>query len=324
MMKKNIPVLLLVLCAVFIPLGFMKSNYFIQLFQQVLIYIVAIMGLNIVMGQAGLTNLGTIGIIGVGAYGAAMLARALDSSTLLCLLLAVVLGLVLGLMLGFPSLRVKGTYLTITTLGFSQIVYLLLNNWVDFTGGPMGVRGYPYLCLLGFKLESAISYYYFLLVITILCVAFCIRLSKSKFGRSFRALRDNDEALESLGINIATIKVLAFTLAAIFGCLSGALYAFMSRYVSPNAFAMEHYARYTQMIIIGGMGNIYGSIVGAIFVTIVPELMRDLTTQYQLIFNIITFVFIMTYPDGLLALGKEIIRKIAGALGGAKNGNIEA
>ena len=213
-----IPVLLMVPLAV-------HSTYIMLLLDQVLIYIVCVLGLNYITGLTGQNNLGMGAIFGLGAYTSALLTVRLQVSAFVGLLGAIAMGFVIGQVLGRPSLRVKGIYLAFTTISFGEIVRLLLTNMQGLTYGTLGVSNIPAYNFFGIVLDTEHKLYYLFLAVVILSIIICNRIVHSRWGREFRAIRDNDESIPSLGINITRVKIIAFTLCAVFGCIAGALYA---------------------------------------------------------------------------------------------------
>jgi len=311
-MKKFLTPLILLAAAVALPLLF-TSNYYVQLFSQTLINIIAVLGLNIVMGLAGLTNLGTIAIVAIGAYAAGILSTAMGTTGILGLLLALLCGLVVGFMLGYPSLRVSGVFLSLTTMSFAQIVYLLANSMTEVTGGAMGIRDIPRPSFFGLQLTGERQLYYLILAITLLVVIFSMRLIRSKWGRAFIALKDNPEAVESVGLSVTSLKLTAFIIATLMGSLSGVLYAWMIRYLSPTAFLTDMSTKYTVILLLGGVGSTAGVIVGSLIVTLLPEALRFMGDYYQLAFYSVALVLLLTQPLGLTHLFGQIRERAARA-----------
>ena len=268
---------------------------------------IVVMGLNYITGMTGQMNMGTGGIYALGAYGMALLTTKTGASPWLGLLLAVVLGLIIGRGLGYPSLRISGIYLALTTIAFAEVVRLLLTNWVNFTGGAIGVQGIPKFSIFGFTLDTDDKYYYLLLVITVILAVIAKRIISSKWGRVFQSIKDNPDAAEACGVNIAQIKILAFTLAAIYGCIGGALYSCLMGYISSNTFNQDLSINYLIMMMLGGIGSVAGNILGAGLVTILPEMLRVLENYYWLIFSIIMLVFAVFMPYGLVSVPRKVM-----------------
>lgn len=311
-MRFLLPLAALVI-AIILPILY-TDNYYIQLFSQSLINIIAVIGLNIVMGMAGQSNLGTIGLMAIGAYVASLLASATGSTNLLAVLAVLVVAIILGLMLGYPSLRVNGIYLSLTTMSFAQIVFTLANNMTWLTGGAMGVYGYDLPNLFGWQVTSQTQMYYVVLVVTALFLIMSSRMAKSKYGRAMKAVRDNTEAVESIGLSITKLKLMAFLIATILGCIAGLFYAWVMQYVAPTTFTTDNGVRYVVAMMLGGIGSTAGAAIGAILVTCLPELLRFLGNYYQLVFYGLSLVLLLVCPRGLshlFTLLKEKVVKLA-------------
>lgn len=290
--------------AVLMPL-FISNNYHLNLMIQVLINIIIVVGLNFITGLTGQMNLGTAGIFSMGAYTSSLLATRLGLNPWIGLLAAVGMGFLIGMGLGYPSLRVSGVYLALTTIGFSEIVRILMTNLTSLTGGALGVTGIPAFAILGHKFQTNKEIYYLYLVITVILIFNAYRVVNSKWGRAFLAVKDNPEAVEAGGVNIASIKILAFTLAAIYATVAGSLYAHYIGFINPSAYNLEYSINYVVMLVIGGIGSVPGNVLGAILVTLVPELLRFMENYYWLVFSIITLLFVIFLPNGIVSLFKK-------------------
>lgn len=314
---------LVILCLLTLP-QLITNSYVQILINQTLINLIVVMGLNFITGLTGQMNMGTGGIYALGAYGMALLTTRTGVSAWFGLLLAILLGFLIGRGLGYPSLRVSGVYLSLTTIGFGEIVRLLLMNMTEFTGGALGVKGIPKFSIFGYQLDSDRKYYYLLLVFAVMLWITAKRIVASKWGRVFKSIKDNPDAAEACGVNIAQIKILAFTLAAIFGCIGGALYACLMGYISPSTFNQDLSINYLVMMMVGGIGSVTGNIVGAAVVTMLPELLRFMEGYYWLIFSIITLIFAIFLPYGLTSIypkAMHYIKKHREQKGGIEHGN---
>ncbi len=298
---KRIGITLFILILCIFPLVDTNSYHHIIL-NQTLVNVVVVLGLNFITGLTGQMNLGTAGIMAFGAYSSALVSTKLGFPVLVGLLVAIVIGYLLGRVLGFPSLRLKGVYLSLTTIGFSEITRLIITNWTTLTGGTMGLQNIPSISLFGYVLDSSTKVYYFYLFIVIVLCFTASRIIKSKWGRVFKAIRDNIDAVEASGIDVAKTKILAFTLATILGCLGGAMYAHMMNYVNPTTFTQDLSANFLAMMMLGGIGTVPGNIIGSSMVTILPELLRFLENYYWLIFSIIALLFAIFLPNGIVSL----------------------
>lgn len=284
------------------------DSYNRGVFTIILINSITVLGLNFITGLTGQMNLGTAGIMAIGAYTSALLSVKAGVSPWLTLIVSMVMGLAIGLGLGYPSLRVQGVYLALTTIGFSEVVRMLLSNF-QWTNGIRGVNGIPNLNLPGLDGGDPLIRYYIYLALVVIAVTIAFRITNSKYGRLFKAIRDNYEAVQACGVNIAIPKIMAFTLAAVYGCIAGSLYALHMGFISPSVYTFDYSTTFVVMMILGGIGSVPGCVLGAIICTILPEKLRFLGNWYWIVFSIIILLMILFRPYGLISL-----------LGGKKNG----
>ncbi|MEY8355837.1 branched-chain amino acid ABC transporter permease [Lachnospiraceae bacterium 54-53] len=299
---------------------FISNNYHLNLMIQVLINIIIVVGLNFITGLTGQMNLGTAGIFSMGAYTSSLLATRLGINPWICLIAAIGMGFLIGMGLGYPSLRVSGVYLALTTIGFSEIVRILMTNLTGLTGGALGVTGIPPFSIFGHKFQTNKEIYYLYLVIAVILIFNAYRIVNSKWGRAFLAVKDNPEAVEAGGISIASIKILAFTLAAVYATVAGSLYAHYVGFINPSAYNLEYSINYVVMLVIGGIGSVPGNVLGAILVTLVPEFLRFMENYYWLVFSVITLLFVIFMPNGIVSLFRIGKRHVRAAKGGQTNG----
>lgn len=323
--KKLLPALglvFLVAAAAALP-QVLTGKYQTNLMNQCLINIIVVVGLNYITGLTGQMNLGTAGIFSLGAYTSSLLVTKLNFSPWLGLASAIIMGCLIGICLGYPSLRLKGVYLSLTTIGFSEVVRIFITNLDDLTGGAVGVTKIPPFTLFGREFKDNVSVYYLYLVLAAILVLTAWRLANSKWGRALKAIKDNPEAVESSGVNIASFKIMAFTLAAVYGCIGGALYAHFVRYINPATYTMDFSINYVIMLIIGGLGTVPGAVLGAVLVTITPELLRFLQNYYWFIYSIITLLFVVFLPHGMMGVFSNLKGMFTGraAKGGVQDGN---
>ena len=206
-----------------------KNNYYITLLNQLTINMIVVFGLNFVTGLTGQKNLGTAGINAKGAY----------ISAWLTMLIAICAGFLIGRGLGYPSLKLRGPYLSLTTLAFTEIVRIFATNLTELTGGTQGLKSIPRFSIGPIALDTNVKYFYFVLVVAIIMCLISVRIVYSKWGREFRAVRDNVDAIESLGLDVKKIKIRAFTLAAMYGAFAGALYAHFNQYITSLTFTTD-------------------------------------------------------------------------------------
>jgi branched-chain amino acid transport system permease protein len=263
-----------------------------------LLYVMLSLGLNIVVGFAGLLDLGYIAFYAVGAYVWALLASphfGLHLPFWMVLPAGVLLAAIFGALLGAPTLKLRGDYLAIVTLGFGEIVRIFMNNLdapINITNGPQGINrvdsfsvaGFAFgrsQELFGFRVTGPEKYYYLLLLFTIVIVVMCARLQNSRIGRAWEAVREDEVAAKAMGINTRNIKLLAFSMGASFGGVAGAMFASMQGFVSPESFSLTESILVLCMVVLGGMGNIPGVILGAVLLSVFPELLRAIVVPLQ-------------------------------------------
>ena len=265
-------------------------------------YIVMAVSLNLVVGLLGELSLGHAGFMSVGLFTGCLLSIQLAQSVPigvrmpLSMLLGGVAAAVVGLLVGLPALRLKGDYLAIVTLGFGEIIRIFLNNLnapVNITNGPQGINMIrpvevagvslgKSLTVMGVTVNSVYLYYYLFLILTILTVVVCSRLQHSRIGRAWVALREDDIAASAMGLNIRNIKLLAFALGATFGGVAGGLFSSFQGFVSPESFGLLESIMVLSMVVLGGMGHIPGVILGAVLLTVTPEILRDVIGPVQM------------------------------------------
>jgi len=288
-----------------------------------LIYVILGLGLNIVVGFAGLLDLGYVGFYAVGGYTYALLNQYFGFTFWECLPIAAGMSALFGFVLGFPVLRLRGDYLAIVTLGFGEIIRLLLNNLTSLTGGPDGVSGIPKPTVFGIEMARSASVegtrtfhemigldytgqhmVIFLYLLALLLVGFTLfvtsRLIRMPMGRAWEALRDDEIACRSLGLNPTRIKLSAFTLGASFAGLGGAFFAARQGLVNPESFTFIESALILAVVVLGGMGSQLGVILAAILLTVLPEVARDFAEYRMLIFGLVMVLMMMWRPQGLL------------------------
>ncbi len=277
----------------------------------VLVYICLGLGLNIVIGLAGMLDLGYIAFYGVGAYTYALLSIHFGIPFWLALPVAAMIACVAGCIIGYPTLRMRGDYLAIVTLGFGEIVRIILNNWMSLTNGPNGILGIkpPSLYLpdfsngFGFEilyLKKLHYLYYVILLLCIFTVAAVHRLNFSRIGRAWEAIREDETAAELMGVNTFMLKLLAYAMGAVFGGLAGAFFAARMRFVSPESFTFIESAMVLSMVVLGGMASIPGIILGAMALIVLPELFREFELYRMLAFGAAMTIMMLFRPAGLI------------------------
>ena len=285
------------------------KNYGVYLLSYWLVFVIAIMGLNLTVGYAGQKSLGHAAFFGIGAYTVAILMKA-GISWWLGLPAAALLCFFVGLVLGFPALRVQTIYLAFATLGFNTAIWLVMRNEEWLTGGTFGINGIPRPELLGLSLKSNLAYYYFVLAFAVAMMLLLLGLLRSPWGKAFTALRDNPIRAESLGVDIRSYTLLSFAIGATYAGVAGALFASLVDYIEPAPFAVGASIMMYLMVVVGGSGYFLGPLVGAAVGVVVPDWIRDavpaLANWYLPIFGLAVVLMMVWLPDGLMSLPDRI------------------
>ena len=275
------------------------------------IYSILALSLNLIIGFTGLPAFGHAAFSCVGAYVSALLALNFGISPWIGLLIGAVFASLLGLLIGYPSIRLKGDYLALTTLGFGVIVYSIAKNWVSLTRGPMGLPGIPSFSLLGFSLEPIWAYLILVLFFLLITIIVIQRIVHSPFGRILRSIREDELASEALGKNTTKYKLLVFVIGAFFAGIAGSLYAHYITFIDPSSFTVMESLTILLMVIFGGMGNITGSVIGATILVVFLELLRFLglpssvaAPLRQMIYGLLLVILMLKRPQGLMGTYK--------------------
>ncbi|HDN9007784.1 MULTISPECIES: high-affinity branched-chain amino acid ABC transporter permease LivM [Aeromonas] len=319
----NLTAVLVLLFAVSWP--FMASRGAIDLATLTLIYIMLGLGLNVVVGLAGLLDLGYVGFYAVGAYSYALLNTYFGLSFWECLPIAGLMAATFGFLLGFPVLRLRGDYLAIVTLGFGEIIRILLNNMTTLTGGPNGISGIPKPTLGGLEFNRTVKdggfdtfhnffgitynanhkviFLYLMALVLVVVTLFVInRLLRMPLGRAWEALREDEIACKSLGLNPTIIKLTAFTIGATFAGFAGSFFASRQGFISPESFVFIESAIVLAIVVLGGMGSQIGVVLAAIVMTVLPELAREFNEYRMLMFGLLMVFMMIWRPQGLLPM----------------------
>lgn len=284
-----------------VPLILSGNAYILRTCTMVLVYTMLALSLNIILGYAGQFSMGHAAFYGLGAYATALVSTNFGWNFLVCMLISIAVAGFFGLILGIPTLRLKGDYLAIVTIGFAEIIRLILVNWIPVTKGPAGITGIKAPSLFGISLKSGAFYYYYALLLVVLIIVISIRISKSRLGRGLKAVRDDETAAEAMGINPTMIKVFAFTLGSALAGMAGSFYAQYIRYVNPDNFNYSESVSILCMVVLGGMGSIPGVCVGACILAILPEALRDIATYRYVIYGILLIMMMIIRPQGMIS-----------------------
>lgn len=279
------------------------------------IYFIVAMGLTVLLGYAGQISMSQAAFFGIGAYASGLLSSKWGMNFWITGPLGVIIAGLVGYVIGLTSVRLRHGYLAMATIAFQIIFNVLIFEWVELTGGPAGLGGIPVPSIGGFKIDTEFKYFYFVWIIALGVFLFSRNLVSQRIGRVLVGLRENEMGANSIGINVARYKLKVFTLSAIYAGISGVLFAHYSRFISPPSFSFHFSFTFLVMVIIGGLGNIWGAFWGSVFITLLPELLRFLSSfplfpsslrnaltnyTYNLIFyGLLVYLFIVFLPKGI-------------------------
>ena len=293
--------LLFVIVGLFVIYPFLVSNYYIDVVFFFGIYALLGLSLNIVLGEVGLFDLGHAGFYAIGAYTTAILNTKLGIPILLLLPVSAIAAGLFAYIVCSPIIHLRGDYLCIVTIGMGEIVRLaLINNPFDLTGGPNGVYGIDFPSFGGpFVVDSSIEYYFLIWVIVVLSIIGLIRLQRSRIGRAWNCIREDEVAAGSSGIDVRYYKLLAFVIGAALAGVAGNIYASKLMAVSPESFSFWESCMLFCIVLIGGMGSIPGILIGAAFISLFPEIFRPFAMYRMLIFGLVMILMMMFRPGGV-------------------------
>lgn len=301
MKKENLLYCLLAVLALIVPFV-IQNNYYLHVINLAGIYTLITLGLNLLSGYTGQVSMGQAGFFAIGTYTSALLALNFDMPFLVTLPIAFIVAGIFGLIIAIPAMRLSGAYLVLATVGFGEIVRLVILNWTPVTKGAAGLTGIPMVKLFGFKILSEQSFYYFILCFVVLGIYIAYKLAHSKIGRTFSAIREDELAAQAMGVPVNKYKISAFVISAIYAGVAGAIYGVFSGVASPDNFTFDDSVAFLCMSVIGGNRSITGAIIGAFVLTIMSEALRALQ-MYRLIFYGAILIFTVIYmPQGLVGL----------------------
>ena len=313
-----------------LPIVFSDNRYVVDTATTVLIYVMLGWGLNVVVGLAGLLDLGYVAFYAVGAYSYALLSTQFGWSFWEALPVSGAMAATFGILLGYPILRLRGDYLAIVTLGFGEIIRIILVNWTEFSNGPNGISSIPRPSFFGleftrsapegsqtfsgfFGLEFSpmhrlIFLYYLILVLALLTHAFVSRLRKLPVGRAWEALREDEIACQAMGMNTTNIKLSAFAIGAMLGGFAGVFFAARQGFISPESFTFTESAIILAIVVLGGMGSQMGVVLAATLLVLIPEFGRNFAEYRMLLFGLAMVLIMVWRPGGLLAHREPTVR----------------
>ncbi|MDR0417619.1 MAG: branched-chain amino acid ABC transporter permease [Propionibacteriaceae bacterium] len=289
---------------------FNNSAYLMTILASAMIYVMMAMGLNVVVGHAGLLDLGYIAFYAVGAYTSGILTTRLGLSQVQALPFVVLVCLLAGVIIGGPTLRLRSDYLAIVTLGFGEIIRITANN-LSITGGPSGIYAIPGWEFFGWRLRDGFTvaglrfdgmttfYYFTAAVVIVFGVLGVSQIGRGKMGRAWKAVRDDEDAAEAMGINTYKAKITAYMIGAVWAGLAGQLMATQNAAISPNSFQFLNSALILMAVVLGGMGSMPGVVIGALFISLAPEFLRQWAEWRFLIFGLLLILVMLFRPQGV-------------------------
>jgi len=298
-----------------IGLAFVVENqYWLQVMVNAEVMIIAAVGLYVTFGLSGQVSLGQAAFYAIGGYTTGLLVTKLEWDMGPAILAGVAAGVLVGIGLGIPTLRLKGHYLALATLGFGQVVAMILVNWKSLTQGATGVRGIAAPLFGSFELVSVRDWAIFVGILAVGAIFVVQRIRNSSFGRAMQAVRDSDVAAAAMGVSLSHVKVLAFTIGAGFAALAGSLNAGVVTYISPGTYTLILSVAMLSMVVVGGSSSHWGAVIGAIVIVFLPEVLRSVERYYLLFYGILLLVIVAYLPGGLWNLFKTVPKAISSFL----------
>ncbi len=285
-----------------------NNPYNLGLSNLIAIYAMVVLGLNLFIGYAGQISLGHAAFFAIGAYGSAIGTATMGGPAWPVMIGVALIAAAIALAVGVPALKLSGHYLAMATLGFNIVVYTILVQWDAVTGGPSGFAGVPYLSIGSIVFDNEIHFHYLVWTFAIVALLVCLNLVRSGVGRGLAALAEDETAASALGVNIRSAKVKVFVLSAVLASLAGSLFAHCYAFVSPDSFNIFVSVDFVIMVVVGGMGSIWGTLFGTAFITLLPEWIEALDTYKDIIHGLILVVILLFLPQGLVAGVVDAVR----------------
>jgi branched-chain amino acid transport system permease protein len=289
---------------------FLPTDFYLRVVALVFINALAVLGLNVLMGFAGQVSLGHAGFFGIGAYAVALGPTYLGLPSWASLIGGTVLSALIAFVVGRPILRLRGYYLAIATLGMGVLIAMVVSNESDLTGGPNGME-VPHLVIFGKRLTGPFAWYWIAGVSLVIGVWLAVNLIESPTGRALRAIHDSEIAARVLGVRVARYKLLAFVLSAAYASIAGSYFALFDGFVTPNAAGFLRSIEFVVMAVLGGLGSILGSIVGAAILVIVPQFLTVFHEFEHIVLGTVIVVLLIFLPDGIVPAATPLVRRRA-------------
>ncbi|MFH1091002.1 MAG: branched-chain amino acid ABC transporter permease, partial [Pseudomonadota bacterium] len=273
------------------------------------------MGLSLLMGYAGQISLGHAAFFGLGAYVSGIMTTKVGLNPWLAILAGIALSTVIAIFIGTPSLKLKGHYLAMATLGFGEIIYIVFNEWISLTHGPDGFGGIPRLAVFGFTFSTTLHYYYLIWGLIILTLAFNLNVIHSRIGRALMSIHGSEVAAKAMGVNAANFKIQVFILSAVLASVAGSLYAHYVQFINPPVFSLFFSIKLVMMVVIGGMTSVWGALLGAAILTFLPEWLVFLQEIDILAYGAILLLITMFLNQGLISLPRVLFSLVTSRAG---------
>jgi len=309
--KNLVEILILSAVLVIVPF-FFKNDFYYEVAILSLLNAIICIGLNLLIGYAGQISLGHGGFAGLGAYITVILTQTYEISPIVSLGISIIFMAIFAYIVSKPILKLQGHYLAMATLGIGVIIYITLNAESDITGGPDGM-GVPMFSLWGYELDTNLKWYILSAVFLVLTVASFKNIINSPFGRILRGIHDSEKAVSVVGADVAKYKSYVFVISVIVAVVAGSMYAFFSGFISPSEASFNRSIQLVVMVVFGGIGRIYGALIGAILLTILPQFLTSFEDYQTLIYGAIIIFVMMFMPKGIVSLFDKIGSKRAGS-----------
>ncbi len=299
---------------IIVLLPFILSKYTVFLLSLLAVYALVSLGLNLLMGYTGQIAAGHAGFLALGAYFTAIVGAQVEwMPCLVIILMAGIFTGIIGFLLGIPILRLKGFYIAMATLAFGVVVSEIILQWSSLTNGDDGFQ-VPIARIAGFSFDSDFKLYYLIFFVTVSLIVLAKNLTNSYIGRAFIALRESETAAQTIGIDLAKYKTIAFAISAFYTGVAGGLFAYLITYISPDAFTIELSIDFIAMIVIGGMGPLLGSIIGAVILTGMQQVLAGLLDLQILIFGLSLIIFTIFMPRGISGMLNTLLERLSLAM----------
>jgi branched-chain amino acid transport system permease protein len=306
--KDFYPLLFVFLIIAIFPWLVGGNEYYISILIFLGINGIITMGLSLLMGYTGQISLGHAGFFGLGAYSSGILTTQYSIHPLAAFLAGIFLSAIIAFLVGKPTLRLKGHYMAVATLGFGEILFIVFNELSPLTGGPSGLSGIPILTFMGYSLEGA-RYLYLVWGFVILLLLFSLNVINSRVGRALRAVHGSEIAANAMGVDASRYKVQVFVLSAVYASIAGSLYAHFVTFISPSSFSLMFSILLLMMVVVGGAETIWGALLGAMVLTLLPEYLRGLEDFEVLAYGGILMVVLLFMPQGILLGVRKLFEK---------------